>query len=89
MKVSEREKKIIDDVVFELRKAEEKHPIFPVEIVEMVAIMAEESGEAIQAANNFRWDGGAIEDVELELKHTAAMCIRSLAFIDFLKKQKK
>lgn len=56
----------------------QKHPEFPENIVEMVAIMAEEAGEAIRAANNYQHESGTIEELKEELYQTAAMCIRCL-----------
>lgn len=76
------EKDIVNEILFELEKAKKKHPEFPFGVVEMLAIMAEESGEAVQAGNNYKWENGDISAVEIELKHTAAMCIRILERID-------
>ena len=45
----------------------------------MTAIMAEEAGEAIRAANNLCYHGGSIEDLQTELAQTGAMCLRCLA----------
>ena len=62
---------ICGEICNELDHAIKKHPEFPVDLIHQVAIMAEEAGEAIQAANN-----GDAEQVKKELLHTAAMCIR-------------
>lgn len=59
-------------------EAVEKHPYFPRDIIHMTAIMAEEAGEAIQAANNAVHEGESLEPVRQELAQTAAMCIRCL-----------
>lgn len=69
---------IIKDILLELKKAKKKHPFFPSDAVSMCAIMAEEAGEAIQAANDVYWDNGDVEKFKVELRHTAAMCIRIL-----------
>ncbi len=41
---------VIERVMAELNKAEEKHPIWPEGRLRQVVIIAEESGEALQAA---------------------------------------
>jgi NTP pyrophosphatase (non-canonical NTP hydrolase) len=69
---------ILFDIEQELEKAKKKHPFFPVNPVERCAIMAEEAGEAVQAANDLRWDAGTKEDFQTELLQTAAMCVRIL-----------
>ena len=79
---------VIVAVLSELLRAEEKHPMWPVELSEEVivhgdfvhaaAIVAEESGELIRAALNFSYEGGAYEDMRKECIQTAAMCIRFL-----------
>lgn len=61
-----------------LIEAIQKHPEFPDNVVEMVAIMAEEAGEAIRAANNYQHENGSIEELKEELFQTAAMCLRCL-----------
>ena len=65
-------------ILNELEKAEDKHPEFPTDIIHMLAIMNEEAGEAIRAGLIYHYEGGKIDDVELELLQTAAMCLRCL-----------
>lgn len=56
-----------------------KHPDnWPNDVIHMTAIMAEEAGEAIQAANNAVHEGESLEPLRQELAQTAAMCIRCL-----------
>lgn len=72
----------VDDILFEIKreleKAKQKHPFFPMDTVWRCAIMMEEAGEAVQAANNVAWEDGDKESLKLELLHTAAMCVRIL-----------
>lgn len=62
---------ICGEICNELEHAIAKHPGFTTDLIHQVAIMAEEAGEAIQAAND-----GDIEQVKKELLQTAAMCVR-------------
>ena len=69
---------IINEINKELIRAKVKHPNFPDDVIHMVAIMAEESGEAIQAAVQNKYEGGTLEHVKTELIHTIATAIRCL-----------
>lgn len=71
-------KEIINKILVELQWAENLHPVFPIDIIRQVAIMVQESGEVVRAANQFDNEGGSLEDVRKELTQTAAMCIRVL-----------
>ena len=66
------------DIVYEVYRAEAKHPQWPDDVIHAVAIVAEESGEAVRAALNHVYHGGSIDEVRIELVQTAAMCIRML-----------
>jgi len=67
-----------NDIMQEYIRACEIHPRWPDDIIHAVAIVAEESGEAVQAALQYTYEGGSIDDIEIELIHTAATCIRAL-----------
>ncbi len=69
---------ILVDVCAELRRAEAKYPDWPTDLIHQVAIMQEESGEAIRAALNHVYHGEPLADVRGELIQTAAMCLRCL-----------
>ena len=71
-------KYILSDILQEVERAEGKHPDWPDDVIHAVAIVAEESGEAVRAALNHVYHGGAIDDVCTELVQTAATCIRAL-----------
>lgn len=64
----------------ELARASELYPRFPKDVVKAVAIVAEECGEAIRAANDHdvRPTDETRRDVHDELIQTMAMCIRVL-----------
>lgn len=70
---------VLQGIENELIHAIAKHPDYPKDIIHQVSIMNEESGEAIRAALNYVYEGGSKEDLEIELRQTAAMCIRCLA----------
>lgn len=75
--------KIYNEIETELKRAKELHPDFPESIVRMVAIMAEEAGEAIREANRIEDDGnGDVEALRTELVQTAAMCVRCLEQVE-------
>ena len=69
---------IIGDIVAELRQAEAKYPEWPTDLIHQVAIMQEESGEAIRAALNHVYHGEPLQELRGELIQTAAMCLRCL-----------
>lgn len=67
-------KRIID----ELRKAEEKFPGWPIDILHGACIVAEESGEMIKAAIDYYYGRGDQEQLRIEIAQTGAMAIRFL-----------
>lgn len=77
---------IFKSIAKELELAKKKHPFFPGTAVAMTAIVAEEMGEAIQAANDIEYTESAdfekLSELEYhlrkELLQTAAMCVRCL-----------
>lgn len=62
----------------QLIRAENKHPAWPTNIFEQVAIMNEEAGEVTKAVLHYKREGGTLQDIEEELQQTAAMCMRML-----------
>jgi len=68
----------IEEIQAELQRARAKHPAWPADIIHAVAIMCEESGEALRAALNAEYHGESISLVREEVIQTAAMCLRLL-----------
>lgn len=66
------------NLIQELERAETKFPNWLTDIVHQIAVVAEEAGEALQAANNVRWHNGNIKEVRKELIQTGAMVLRAL-----------
>ena len=62
----------------ELKRAEKKHPAWPPNIFEQVAIVNEEAGEVTKAVLHYRRERGSLDEVKEELIQTAAMCMRML-----------
>ena len=68
----------LNSVVDELKRAKQKHPDYPGDMFEQLAIMTEEAGEVAKAVLQYKREGGDLQDVKDELVQTAAMCIRML-----------
>jgi len=62
----------------ELKRAEKKHPNFPKDMFQQLAIMQEEAGEVTKAVLHYHYENGTLEHVREELIQTAAMCMRML-----------
>ena len=62
----------------EFARAQRLHPIWPADIIHQAAVVAEEAGEVVKAANDYRYHGGSLEDVRTELVQTGAMVLRML-----------
>ncbi len=65
-------------ILEELDKAEVKFPKWPQDIIHGVAIMAEETGESVQAALDFVYSDGDVEKIKKEVAQSGAMAIRNL-----------
>jgi hypothetical protein len=72
----------VDAMLQELERAKAKHPVWPDNVLEQVAIMAGESGECLQAALHFVEGRGDIERVRAEAVQAGAMAIRVLMNLD-------
>ena len=73
---------IYAEIAAEVGEAQEKFPDWPTDIIHGVAIMAEESGEAVRAALHCVYENRSIEHLKTELIQTAAMCVRMLLDIE-------
>jgi NTP pyrophosphatase (non-canonical NTP hydrolase) len=71
----------------ELRRAKEKHPNYPNDIFQQLAIMQEEAGEVTMAVLDHYYDGKSLSHVKEELIQTAAMCMRMLEYLDEYKQE--
>ena len=65
-------------VIKELRAAKAKHPGWPSDQIHAAALMAEGAGETVQAAIDYHYNGGSLEDIRREAAHTAATAFRLL-----------
>ena len=69
-------------VADELEQAERVFPSWPVDPIHAAAIVAEEAGELVQAALQFRYQDGSKEAMRREAIHTIAMGIRFLVELE-------
>lgn len=75
---------LIQEILFELRRAESIHPVWPNDPIYAAAIIGEEAGEVIKAVNNAVTGkkDGKDSDYRTEAIQCAAMCIRFLKNLD-------
>lgn len=69
---------VIELVLEELAKAEEKHPGWPEDPFHALAILSEEVGELNQAVLQYTYEEGTSAAVKKEALQTAAMALRFL-----------
>ena len=69
---------VIDWIFGELRKAESKHPGWPTDPIHAAAILAEESGELVQACIDYVYNDEDGEKAVIEAAQCGAMAIRFL-----------
>ncbi len=69
---------VIDEVFGALRKAEAKHPGWPMDPIHAAAIVGEEAGELTRAALQYHYEGVDSDPMLQEAAETAAMAIRFL-----------
>jgi len=62
----------------ELRKAEEKHPLWPVDPIHAAAILAEEAGELVQACIDYTYKDTDGHKAVTEAAQCGAMALRFL-----------
>lgn len=69
---------ILSAIVDELKRAEQKHPDWPTDIIHAAAIVGEESGELTQAALQCHYEKGSMANCQVEAIQVAATVIRFL-----------
>ncbi len=73
----------MDEIINELARAERLHPVWPADPIHAVAIMMEEAGESVQAANDVVHLGAPVSDsLRKELIQTGAMVLRVLMHLE-------
>ncbi len=75
--------KVIEMIFAELKKAEEKHPSWPDDLIHAVGIITEEVGEAMQEAIDLTYKSppskiDVLDNLKIELAQVGAMAIRAL-----------
>ena len=70
--------KIFKEIEIAVKKAESKHKVFPDSLIHQAAILAEESGEVVQAVLNHHDHGKDSSLIDVELYQTIAVCVRML-----------
>lgn len=76
---------VLQEILTEHKKACEKHPEWPSDILHQIAIVNEESGEATRASLQYVYENGSIDEVKKELIQTGAMCLRMLTGLKYEK----
>lgn len=80
IEVSSRTDAIFAAVRAELQRARALHPHWPQDLVHAVAVVNEEAGEMVKAANEMYWAKGTLpREVVAETIQTLAMCVRLLS----------
>jgi hypothetical protein len=85
--IDPRAKEVVKQVFAELERAVTLYPLYPSDVVHAAAIVSEEAGELVRAANNVYYadNVGDREDLHREAVQTAAMGVRFLMEIGNLK----
>ena len=69
----------MDDILLEMKRAEQLHPDWPSDPVHAAAIVCEESGELVQAALDYQYGRSPdTSKIRAEAVQTAAMALRLL-----------
>lgn len=69
---------MLDLIMQEMALAKAKWPDWPVDPVHAAAVVSEEAGELVQAANDFCYSGGNLDRMKAEAIQTVAMGLRFL-----------
>ena len=73
---------VIGLVMAEIERAEKLHLVWPRDLVKASALIVEEAGEEIRAANDYAEKRGSKRRIVIEAVHTAATAIRFLKNIE-------
>ena len=79
---------ILESVIIELELAKAKWPDWPVDPVHAAAVVSEEAGELVQAANDFCYSSGDLERMREEAIQTVATGLRFLAGMAMYERRK-
>jgi NTP pyrophosphatase (non-canonical NTP hydrolase) len=66
----------------EVKRAQDKHPAFPLDKIHAAAIVAEEAGELVQASIDHEYSEACPERLREEAIQTAAMAFRFLFHLE-------
>ncbi len=80
--MKEHKEQVISDIFAALKKAEQKHPGWPDDVFEQLAIIGEEFGELQKAVLHVKYEGGLKSAIYEEGCQVAAMGIRFMLNID-------
>jgi hypothetical protein len=69
---------ILSAIVDELKRAEQKHPHWPTDIIHAAAIVGEESGELTRSALQAHYEKGNMDNCQVEAIQVAVTAIRFL-----------
>ena len=69
---------MLDAIYLELMDAKEKWPEWPVDPIHAASVLSEETGELVQACNDFCYSDGPVQRMREEAIQVAAMAIRFL-----------
>lgn len=86
----EERRKAMTMLAAELKRAEEKHPHWPIEDqVHATAVLGEEAGETVKAALQFDYEDGPLEEIRKEAVQTGAMALRVLVGLERFEKRRQ
>lgn len=77
-----KKEKAIELILEEMARAEEIHPVWPLDVVHGAAILAEEVGSVLKAALDVYYDRGTSKNLYKEIIHVGAMAIRFLLIFE-------
>ena len=72
----------VQNILVELARAEQLHPVWPADTLRQVAIMTGEAGETLQAGLHLAEGRGTLEDIKREAIQTGAMAVRLLMHLE-------